>query len=154
MKKYKFKATIQAGERGGAFIFFPFNVEREFRTTGKVPVKGTFDGVPDAGSIFRYGYPQHLLAVPKAIRDQIGKKPGDTVEVVLWKDDEVRMLEVPADFQNMLEAEKLLPFFEKLSFTHRKEYCRWITDAKKEATRMARLTKAVALLRKGIKTPG
>ena len=28
--------------------------------------------------------------------EQIGKKPGDTVEVVVWKDDELRTLEVPA----------------------------------------------------------
>jgi uncharacterized protein YdeI (YjbR/CyaY-like superfamily) len=44
--------------------------------------------------------------------------------------------------------------FEELSYTHRKEYCRWITDAKKEETRQARLTKAVAMLKKGVKTPG
>jgi hypothetical protein len=26
-------------------------------------------------------------------------------------------------------------FFDSLSFTNRKEYCRWITEAKKEQTR-------------------
>jgi len=45
-------------------------------------------------------------------------------------------------------------FFDSLSYTNRKEYCRWITEAKKEETRAARLEKAIAMLRKGVKTPG
>jgi hypothetical protein len=98
MKKYKFKAKIQAGEGGGAYLVFPFDTEKEFGTKGKVPVHATLDGVPERSALFRYGPPQHLLAVRKAIRDQIGKKPGDTVEVVLWKDEEIRTIEVPAEF--------------------------------------------------------
>jgi bifunctional DNA-binding transcriptional regulator/antitoxin component of YhaV-PrlF toxin-antitoxin module len=153
MKKYKFKATIKAGERGGAFIFFPFDTEKEFRTKGKVPVNVTFDGVPDKSSIFRYGYPQHILAVPKAVREEIGKNPGDTVEVMLWKDEEVRTLEVPPELQKRIEQHNLLQFFESLSYTHRKEYCRWISEARREETRESRLTKAIEMLRKGVKTP-
>jgi len=48
----------------------------------------------------------------------------------------------------------VLPIFEKLSYTHRKEYCRWITEAKKQETRLRRLEKAVEMLQKGISTPG
>jgi hypothetical protein len=154
MKKYKFRAKIQAGDGGGAYVVFPFDMEKEFGTKGKVPVQVTFDGVPDTSALFRYGYPQHLLGVAKAIREQIGKKPGDNVEVVLWKDEEIRTLEIPPEFKKRMEQEKLLPFFEKLSYTHRKEYCRWITDAKKEETRQNRLAKAIEMIRKGVKTPG
>jgi hypothetical protein len=154
VKKYKFKATIQAGEGGGAFIVFPFNVEKEFGTKGKVPIKVTFDGEPDTTSLFKYGYPEHLIGVRKAIRDKIAKNPGNTIEVVVWKDEAERVLEVPAELQKMLEQENLLPVFEKLSYTHRKEYCRWIIDARKEETRLKRLAKTAELLKKGIKTPG
>jgi uncharacterized protein YdeI (YjbR/CyaY-like superfamily) len=48
----------------------------------------------------------------------------------------------------------LLAGFEKLSYNHRKEYVRWITEAKKEETRQSRIAKAVAMLQKGVKTPG
>ena len=154
MKKYKFKAKIQPGDGGGAYLVFPFDTEKEFGTKGKVPVHATLDGVPERSALFRYGPPQHLLAVRKAIREQIGKKPGDTVDVVVWKDDEIRTLEVPAEFKTRMEQAKLLPFFETLSYTHRKEYCRWITEAKKEETRQNRLAKAIEMLRKGVKTPG
>jgi uncharacterized protein YdeI (YjbR/CyaY-like superfamily) len=74
--------------------------------------------------------------------------------VVLWKDEETRTLEVPASFEKLMKQEGLLPFFESLSYTHRKEYCRWITEAKREETRAKRLDKAVEMLKKKIKTPG
>jgi uncharacterized protein YdeI (YjbR/CyaY-like superfamily) len=47
----------------------------------------------------------------------------------------------------------VLEFFEGLSFTHRKEYSRWIAEAKKDETRARRLDKAIELLKKGVRTP-
>ena len=154
MKKYKFKAKIEAGDGGGAYVLFPYDTGKEFATKGKVPVKATFDKVPYTGSLIKYGKPLHLLGMAKAIREQIGKSPGDTLEVVVWKDEEVRTVEVPAQFENLMKKEGLLPVFKKLSYTHRKEYCRWITEAKKEETRLKRLEKAIEMLKKGVSTPG
>jgi uncharacterized protein YdeI (YjbR/CyaY-like superfamily) len=73
---------------------------------------------------------------------------------VVWKDSETRTVELPEEFARLLRKEKLLEGFEKLSYTHRKEYCRWIMEAKREETRKARLEKAIGMLRKGVKTPG
>ncbi|HLQ78079.1 MAG TPA: YdeI/OmpD-associated family protein [Terriglobia bacterium] len=153
-KKYKFTAEIHAGQGGGAFVIFPYDTEKEFGTKGRVPVKVTLDGVPDTTSLMKWGTPQHFVGVAKAIREKIGKSAGDTIEVILWKDEAERVVEIPEEFRKRMEKEKLLPFFEKLSFTHRKEYCRWISEAKKEETRQARLVKAIAMLKTGIKTPG
>ncbi len=135
-------------------MLFPYDTEKEFGTKGRVPVRATLDGVPETTSLMKYGSPQHMMGVAKAIREQIGKAPGDTIEVVLWKDEVERVVEVPMEFQKRMKDEKLLPFFEKLSYTNRKEYCRWLTEAKKAETRQARLVKAIEMLRKGIKTPG
>ena len=154
MKKYKFKATIQPGIGGGAGVVFPYDVEKEFGTRARVAVKSTINGVPHAGSLTKWGPESHMLGVLKGIREQIGKGPGDTVEVVVWRDGEVRTVEVPAAFAELLKREGLLAAFEKLSYTHRKEYCRWITEARKEETRQMRLKKSVEMLRKGVKTPG
>ena len=154
MKKYKFKAKIEAGDGGGAYVLFPYDTEKEFATHGKVPVKATFNGVAYTGSLIKYRKPLHLLGVPKTIREQIGKGPGDTIEVIVWRDEEARTVEVPAQFEKLIKKEGLLSVFEKLSYTHRKEYCRWITDAKKEETRSRRLAKAIEMLKKGISTPG
>jgi hypothetical protein len=119
-----------------------------------VPVRATFDGVAFRGSLVKYGNPQHMLPVLKDVRAKIGKGVGDTIDVVVWKDDEVRTVEVPAEFAKLMKKEGVLAAFEKLSYTHRKEYCRWIGEAKKEETRSARIAKSVEMLKKGIKTPG
>jgi len=153
-KKYKFTAEIHSGRGGGAYVLFPYDVEKEFGTNGRVPVQAMLDGVPETTSLIKYGSPRHMLVVLKAVREKTGKAPGDTIEVVLWKDEVERVLEIPAEFQSRMKKDKLLPFFEKLSYTHRKEYCRWLTEAKKEETRQTRLVKAIEMLRKGIKTPG
>jgi Domain of unknown function (DUF1905). len=108
MKKYKFKAKIEAGDGGGAYVLFPYDTGKEFATKGKVPVKATFDGLPYTGSLIKYGHPLHSLGMPKAIREQTGKGPGDTIEVVVWKDETVRTVEVPAQFEKLIKKEGLL----------------------------------------------
>lgn len=153
MKTYKFKARIEGSFSGGACIFFPYNVEEEFGTQGRIPVKATFDGIPYTGSLVKYGQPQHMLGILKDIRAKIGKNPGDFVEVTIEKDESVRTVEVPPEFAKLLKKEKLLPVFQKLSYSHQKEYCRWITGAKRVETRGNRLAKAVEMLRAGVKTP-
>ncbi|MDE3201609.1 MAG: DUF1905 domain-containing protein [Acidobacteriota bacterium] len=153
MKQYKFKAKIE-GSGSGACVLFPYDVEREFGTRGQVPVKVTFDGVPYTGTMVKYGRPEYMLPMLKAIREKIGKGPGDTVTVTVERDECVRTVEIPPKFRAALKKEGLLAFFENLSYTNRKEYVRWITEAKKEETRMARFEKAIALLHTGVKSPG
>ena len=154
MKRYKFKARIESAGGGGAYVLFPYDTEKEFGTKARVPVKALFDGVAYRGSLVKYGRPEHMLPILKNIREQVGKGPGEMVEVVLERDVSARTVEVPLPFAALLKKEKLLAGFEKLSFTHRKEYCRWIVEAKKEETRQARMMKAIDLLRAGVKTPG
>jgi len=155
MKKYKFKAPIErpVGATGGTCVFFPYDVQEEFGTKGRVPVKVTFNGVPYTGSMIKYGAPQHMLPVLKGIREQTGKGPGDTIEVVVWKDESERVIMIPAALKALLKKEGPLAGFEKLSYTHRKEYVKWIEDAKKEETRQNRMAKAVAMLKQRVKTP-
>jgi hypothetical protein len=154
MKKYKFKAKIEAADGGGAYVLFPYDTEKEFATKGRVPVKATFDGVPYTGSLVKYSNPLHMLGMLKTVREQTGKGPGDTVELVVWKDEEVRTVKLPVEFEKLMKKTGLLQVFNKLSYTHRKEYCRWITETKKEETRLKRLQKAIQMLRKGVSTPG
>ncbi len=154
MKKYKFTARIESAGGGGAYILFPYDTEKEFGTKARVPVKVSFNGVAYKGSLVKYGHPQHMLPILKNIREKIGKRPGERVDVVLERDGSVRTVEVPPVFTALLKKEKLLAGFEKLSFTHRKEYCRWVGEARKEETRQARMTKAIDMLRSGVKTPG
>lgn len=153
MKTYKFKATIQPADHGHGFVFFPFDTKEEFGTRAQIRVKATFDGVPYAGSMVKYGPPQHMLPVVKSVLEKIGKGAGDSVDVALERDESERSVEVPDEFGRAMKKAGVLAAFEKLSYTHRKEYCRWITEAKKAETRQNRLSKAVEMLKKGAKTP-
>jgi uncharacterized protein YdeI (YjbR/CyaY-like superfamily) len=94
-----------------------------------------------------------MLLMLKTIREQTGTTPGDSVEVELWKDEEPRTVEVPAALREAMRKKGVLPFFDRLSYTHQKEYCRWIAEAKTEATRLQRAARAVEMLKKKIKTP-
>jgi hypothetical protein len=153
MKKYRFQATLEGGPRGGAGIAFPYDVQKEFGTRAGIPVQATFDGVPYTGSLMNCGLPNHVLGVLKAIRRQIGKDIGDTIDVVLWRDEAVRTVELSAEFEKLLNQEGLLADFRTLSYTHQKEYARWITEAKKVETQQTRMVKAVTMLKSKIKTP-
>ncbi|HUB53312.1 MAG TPA: YdeI/OmpD-associated family protein [Terracidiphilus sp.] len=154
MKKYKFNATIVGGFGGGAGVEFPYDVQKEFGTRASVPVRATIDGVPYASSLMNCGLPHHVLGVLKVVRQQIGKGVGDPVDIEVWKDDAVRTVETPPEFEALLKKEGLLPGFKKLSYTHQKEYVKWIVEAKKEETRQNRMAKAMAMLKAGTKTPG
>ena len=154
MKRYRFRAKIEASDGGGAFVLFPYDTETEFATKGKVPVKAMLEGVPYTGSLMTCGGVHHMLAVVKEIREQTGKRPGDMIAVEVWKDEALREVEIPAAFEKLLKREGLLLFFERLSFTNRREYCRWVSEAKKEETRVKRLEAAVVMLKKGVRTPG
>ena len=153
-KTWKFQATIQSAGGGGAYILFPYDTQQEFATKAKIPIQARIAGIPYRGSLMPYGLPQHMMPILKAIRHQSGKDIGDSIEVELWKDDQPKTVELPSNFQSLLEQEGLQPFFNSLSYTHRKEYIRWITEAKTEATKTKRLTKAIEMLKQRVKTPG
>ena len=154
MKKYAFTAKIEPGPGGGAFVTFPYDVQKEFGVKGRVPVSATINNIPYTGSLMACGGPFHMLGILKSIREKSGKQIGDNVDVEIWKDEAERTVEVPAEFGALMKKHGLRAFFDSLSYTHRKEYCRWITEAKKEETRAARLAKSVEMMRKGVKTPG
>lgn len=149
-KKHTFKATIQdAGV--GAFVEVPFDVEKAFGSK-KPKVKATFDGVPYRGMLTRMGGENHILIVLKDIREKIGKSFGDEIEITVELDTEPRVLEIPKDLIKELKKDReAKSFFDKLSYSHQREYVLWINQAKKEETRQRRVVKTIEMLKKGKK---
>ena len=148
---HRFTAPIQEANGGGAYVVVPFDVEAAFGSK-RPPVKATFDGVPYRGTLVRMGGPEHLLVILKDIRQQIGKGPGDAVEVTVEADAEPREVAVPEDLAAALdEAPEARAFFDGLAYTHRREYVRWIEEAKRDETRARRIGQAVERLRAGKK---
>lgn len=146
-----FQAVIESAEGGGAFVAIPFDVEHVFGQK-RVKVKATIDGEPYRGSLVRMGGACHLLGVLKEIREKIGKGPGDQVLVTVEEDTEPRLIDVPSDLQEALASSPAAEAcFQRLSYTHQREYLRWIEGAKREQTRRSRIARAVAMLQQGKK---
>lgn len=147
----RFTARIEAAGGGGAYVPVPFDVERVFGKK-RVPVVASIDGEPYRGSLVRMGGEQHILGILKDIRARIGKDVGDEVEVVVEEDVTPRVVDVPADLQEALgAAPDAGRAFDALAYSHKREYVRWIDEAKREATRAARIAKAVEMLKRGDK---
>ncbi len=149
--KQEFEAVIKKVEGiNGAYVEPPFDVEKVFGAK-RVKVLATFDGVQYRGSLVRMGG-CYMIGMTQELRKQIGKEPGDLVMVTVEKDDEERILEAPVDFmESLAKNSTALATYEKLSFTGKRDYVLWITDAKKEETRKDRIEKSIAKLSEGKK---
>jgi len=56
------------------------------------------------------------------------------------------MTETPKDFSDALKKAGLADFFSDCTPSHRREYLKWIGEAKKPETRQKRMEKAVQML--------
>ncbi|WP_106917094.1 YdeI/OmpD-associated family protein [Chryseobacterium aurantiacum] len=150
----KFTAIIkQNGEMNVAFVEFPFSTEELFHTKGQVKIKATFDNrVEYRGSLAKMKSDCHILGLTQEIRKQLGKTFGDEVSVSLIEDKEERVVEIAHDIALILtENPKAKELFDKMSYTHKKEYIRWIEEAKKPETRENRKIKMIQMILDGKK---
>ena len=134
-------------------VVVPFDAKAEFGEA-RPPVAGTVNGTPFRSRLMVYGGVTYL-GLRKDIRQAAGGiEDGDTVDVVLERDDAPREVDVPAALAAALAADpEAKAIFDALSFTHRREYAEWIAEAKREETRDKRLERAVSMLRKGASHP-
>lgn len=85
-----------------------------------------------------------LVGFNKAVRTAAGVEAGDEIEVELVLDAAPRVVEVPAELAAALAAQPgATEKFDALAPSHRKEFTRWVTDAKRAETRERRLAEAV-----------
>ena len=143
----------QLGEINADFIKFPFSTGELFGKKGQVKIKVLFDGkVEYRGSLAKMKSNCHMLGLTQEVRKNLGKSFGDVVSVKLWEDKEERMVEIPEDVLVVFEKNKdAFELYQKMSYTHRKEYMRWITEAKKTETRENRKIKMIEMILAGKK---
>ena len=155
MKKLKFD-VILVGQEGSsvAAVTPPFDVQEVFGTRARIPVRGTINGFPYRSSLMPMGG-CHFMVVNRTLRESAGVKAGDRVTVVMERDDAERTVEIPPQLKKELAKSKTAQAnWEKLSFTHKKEIARSITEVKQEETRLRRLAKAMDILKTGRKWTG
>ncbi len=152
MKKLKFNVKLEGVASGeGAALSAPFDVEKTFGTRARVPVRGVINGFPFRSSLMPMGG-GHRMVVNKDIREGAGVKAGDTVRVVMERDEAPRTVKAPALLQRELARSKTAQAnWDRLAFTDKKEMARSIVEAKQAETRTRRLAKVVDVLKNGKK---
>jgi hypothetical protein len=153
MGRVEFTGTLRESDRGGGrWIELPFDAKTVFGEA-RPPVRGTVNGVPLRSRLSVYGG-RTYLGLRTEIRSAAGIDVGDTVDVVLERDDAPREVSVPPALAAALERDPAArEAFDGLAFTHRREYAEWIESAKREETRERRVAKALEMLRGGVKHP-
>ena len=113
----------------------------------KVPVKVTINGYTWRSTVGNRRGIQYIMVNAEA-RRSAGVKAGDVVTIALEPDTEKREIKIPLPLQKALGA-KLSQKLNGLSFTHKKEFIVWYTEAKKEDTRIRRVEKMKQMLSAG-----
>jgi hypothetical protein len=117
----------------------------------RFPVRATVNGYAWRTTVTRMRG-EFLLGLNRAVREAAGVEAGDTVDVLIELDTAPREVEVPEALASALAADPdAKAAFERLAFTHRKEYARWIEEAKRDETRARRVARALEMLREGQK---
>ncbi len=150
MSAIAFDATIETPPRGpGAMVVLPEGSTTIFGTRARVPVRATFNGIEYRGSAMPLGDGRFGLGITKAIRTSAGVGIGDTVHVVVERDEQTRTVEVPDDLSSALRSAGFEDRFASLAYTHQREYVVWVTGAKRAETRAGRVAKAITMVRAG-----
>jgi hypothetical protein len=147
----RFEGTLEQ-HGSGTLLEVPFDVRAVFGKA-RAPVRGTVNGYPFRTTVATYGG-RSFPGFRREIREAAGFDDGDRLAIVLELDDEPRTVELPEELQAALAADaEAKAAFEGLSYTHRREYVEWVSGAKRDATRRARMERAVGMLRDGVRHP-
>jgi Bacteriocin-protection, YdeI or OmpD-Associated/Domain of unknown function (DUF1905) len=115
----------------------------------RFPVVASVNGYTWRTTVTRMGG-EFLVGLNRAVRREAAVEAGDTVDVELALDTAPREVDVPEALADALAADPDARMaFDRLAYTHRKEYARWIEEAKRADTRQRRVAQALQMLREG-----
>ncbi len=149
MAARRFSVELERVGKTATMFRVPFDLRDAFgraRPAVRVAIKGhewrTTPGV--------YGGVGHIV-VNRTVKAATGVDAGDRVEVAMELDTEPRTVAIPSDLREALAAadDDALSLFERLSYTHKREYVEWIEGAKRPETRVRRIAGTVERVREG-----
>jgi hypothetical protein len=140
-----FCAEVLSSGQGGHAVVVPAEVAVTFARK-RVPVVATVNGVEYRSRLMVYGGKSYL-GLRKELLRQLGVSVGDQITVDLLEDHEERVVREPDELVKALEASPAArAAYDALSFSHRREYARWVGEAKLAETRAVRVAKTIKRL--------
>jgi len=148
-KPQPFRVRLRDAGGGGAVFDLSARAAAALGERKRPPVTVTIGDYTFHTTVAVYGG-QPMIGVNKGHRAAAGIGVGDTFDVLVALDEEPRVVEVPTDLAQALAADGAAQVaFDKLSYTHRREYVEWIAEAKRPATRSRRVAETVDRMRTG-----
>jgi hypothetical protein len=148
----RFLGTVELGGKTATGIEVPAEVVAAVGSSRRPAVAVTVGGHRYRTTVAVMGG-RFMVPLSAENRTAAGVAAGDRIDVDIELDTSVREVEVPPDLVEALSGEPgAREFFEGLAYTHRKEWVRWITEARRPETRTTRVEKTVAALREGRRT--
>jgi hypothetical protein len=149
MGAIRFRAQLQRRGPAAAVVLDETQVAAVGEGAKRFPVVVTVNGYSWRTSVARMGG-EFLVGLSREVRDAAGVQAGDEAEVTIALDQAPREVEVPEALATALAADpQAAASFERMAFTHRKEYARWIAEAKRPDTQQRRVAQALEMIRAG-----
>jgi hypothetical protein len=144
-----FHATIESNGGTATGIVVPDTVVDALGSGKRPKVTVTLNGYSYRTTVARMGG-RFLVPLAAEHRAAAGVSAGDRLDVGIDLDTAPREVTVPDDLAAALGGNgPAQALFDTLSYTHRKEWVRWVEDAKKPETRASRIERTVTDLASG-----
>jgi hypothetical protein len=145
-----FRTTVELGGKTATGLRVPDEVVEALGGGKRPPVVVTVGGYTYRTTVAPMG---GAFYVPLAAehREAAGVQANQEVDVRLELDTAPRDTALPDDLDAALDDDARA-HFHALAPSHRKEWVRWVEEAKKPETRATRIEKTAAALREGRKT--
>lgn len=149
MGRIEFRAPLRPRGPAAAVVLDDAQVAEVGEGAKRFPVVATVNGYTWRASVARMGG-EFLVGLSREVRAGAGVTAGDDVDVILELDAAPREVDVPPALAAALAGdEPARVAFEAMAFTHRKEYARWVAEAKKDETRDRRVEQALEMIKAG-----
>ena len=149
MGEIRFRTQLQARGPAAAVVLDDAQVAAVGEGAERFPVAATVNGYTWRTSVARMGG-ESLVGLSRQVREAAGVAAGDTVDVVVLLDEAPREVDLPDELAAALSADpKATKAFDAMAYTHRKEYARWVAEAKRDDTRQRRISQALEMIRAG-----
>jgi hypothetical protein len=144
-----FRTTVELGGKTATGLQVPDDIVSTLGPGRRPAVRVTIASYTYRTTVASMGG-RYLVPLSAEHRAAAGVAAGDEVDVTIEPDTDPREVLVPHDLGAALAKDDAAgEFFEGLAYTHRKEWVRWIEDAKRPETRERRLEATLEALRAG-----
>src|SRR5438477_9390063 len=135
MGSIEFRTTLVGRGPAAAVVLDEEQVAAVGEGAKRFPVVATVNGYSWRTSVARMRG-EFLVGLNREVRKSARVEADDDVDVKVELDTALREVDVPDALARALAADPAAKAsFDGLAFTHRKEFARWIADAKRDETR-------------------